>query len=352
METPRWNPFGVLYAVIIATACVMLLLSIPVGIYTVFFTTLSTSIGYANSIGYFPLYIGLLTIAVPVTPTFGTLFLGLTCVYVACIVLAAFQGGGFVRALVATARQGPVALLRNPLSAMIMILGATLLATVILQTFQSSVGVPTGGISGDPFLLFRDLTLSPLIEEIGYRFFLIGVPLAVLLLATHPTARKFLKTLWRPSAAWDAEPNPDPEHIQVPTDTLKNFTIFLIALSSIVFGLAHYLSGAGWDVGKISEAALDGVALGYLYVRYGLHASILFHWAVDYATNAFAFYGQAVYGTSWTANSVYSIVPTIDILIIVGLPGLLFFLNLFLKRVIKPHQVTTEDDSSRQINPA
>ena len=352
METQRWNPFGALYAVIIATACIMLLLSIPVGIYTVFFTTLSTSIGYANHIVSFPLYIGLLTIALPVTPTFGTLFVGLTIVYIACIILAAVQGGGFLRALVAAARQGPVALLTNPLSAMIMILGATLLATVILQTFQSSVGIATGGISGDPFLLFMDLALSPLIEEVGYRFFLIGVPLAVLLLATRPPARKFLKTLWRPSVAWDVEPNPDPDHIPVPTDTLKNFTFFLIALSSIVFGLAHYLSGAGWDVGKVSEAALDGVALGYLYVRYGLHASILFHWAVDYATNAFAFYGQAVYGVSWTANSVYSIVPTIDILIIVGLPGLLFFLNLLLKRIIRPRGQTTADDSSRQINPA
>lgn len=345
MQTPRWNAFGVIYAAIIGLTLIMLVLSIPYGTYAVFFTHLSTSYTYATDIGYLPIYIGLLTISLPVTPSFGLLFLGLTVIYVLCLLLAAVQGGGFGRALTSAAKEGPGALLRNPLSAMIMILGATLLATVILQSFQTAVGVQTGGLSGDSFLLFMDLTISPVIEEIGYRFFLIGVPLFVLLLATRPPVKKLAKTLWRPSDAWEDEPNPDPDHMQVPSTTLRNFTYFLIAFSSIIFGLAHFLSGAGWDAGKISEAALDGVALAYLYVRYGLHASILFHWAVDYATNAFAFYGQGVYGISWTANSNFSLIPTLDVLILVGLPGLLFFVNLFLKRVIRTRTNSSPDES-------
>lgn len=354
METPHWNAVGVVYAAIIGITFVMLVLSIPYGIYAVFYTHLSTStppLTSQTSIGSLPIYIGLLTINLPVTPTFGVLFLGLTGIFVACIILAFAQGGGFGRALLSTMREGIGALMQNPLSSMIMILGATLLATVILQAFQTSVGVQTGGLSGDPFLLLMDFTLSPLIEEIGYRFFLIGVPLAVLLLATRPTAKKLLRTLWRPSAAWEQEAQPDAEHIQVPTDTLKNFTYLLIALSSVIFGLAHYLSGAGWDVGKISEAALDGVALAYVYVRYGIHASILFHWAVDYASNAFAFYAQGVYGISWTANSAYSLIPEYVILFLVGIPGLLYFINIFLKHILKPRHETIADDSSRQINP-
>jgi hypothetical protein len=338
LETTRWNAFGIFYSAIIAATVVMLVLSIPYGIYAVFYTHLSTnSPPYTaqTPIAFFPFYIALLTLELPITPSFGALFLALTSLFAVFLVMSAVQGGGIARAMTASARQGPGALLRNPLSAMIMILGATLLATVLLQYFQTSVGVGTGGLSGDPFLLLMDLTISPLIEEIGYRFFLIGVPLAVLVLATRPPFRKIMKTLWRPSAAWDDEPVPDPEQINMPSNTLKNFTYFLIAFSSILFGLAHWLSGAGWDYGKISEAALDGVALGYLYVRYGLHASILFHWVVDYATNAFAFYGQGVYGVSWTANSVYSLIPTFVILIAVGIPGLLFFLNLAIKWVVR-----------------
>ena len=158
-----------------------------------------------------------------------------------------------------------------------------------------------------------------------------------------------LKALWRPSSAWEGVSGGETEVYSAPT--LKLLVYFLVALSSILFGLAHYLSGAGWDIGKVSEAALDGVALAYLYVRYGLHASIIFHWAVDYASNAFAFYGQAAYGISWTSNSVYSLVPTIDIVFLLGLPGLLYFANRLLKRVINTRGGVSADDSNRQINP-
>jgi len=355
LDNPNWNAFGVVYAAIIGLTIFMLALSVPYGIFSVFYTHLSTSSTPLTSqvlIQFFPIYIGLFTVDLPVMPSFGSLFLALTALYCVLFALAAVQDGGVLSALKSTGREGPVALLRNPLSAMTMILGATLLATVILQLFQTSVGVQTGGLSGDPFLLLMDLTISPLIEEIGYRFFLIGVPLFVLLLVTRPSLSKLAKTLWRPSAAWEVQSDIDPEHAQLNAGTLRTFAYFLVALSSVLFGLAHYLSGAGWDIGKVSEAALDAVALGYLYVRYGLHASMLFHWAVDYATNAFAFYGQGVYGISWTSNSVYSLVPTVDVLILVGVPGLLFFLNLGLKRVIRPRPETAADDSSRQINPA
>ncbi|MDA4132423.1 MAG: CPBP family glutamic-type intramembrane protease, partial [Thaumarchaeota archaeon] len=285
MESPRWNAFGIVYAAIIAFTVVLLVLSIPFGVYAVFFTHLSTTYTYQNLIAYFPIYIGLLEFSLPLRPSFGLLFLSLTALYAVFLVVAGLQGGGLRRAVNEACEEGPRALLRNPLSATTMILGATLLATVVLDLFQTSVGVQTGGLSGDSFLLFLDLTISPLIEEVGFRFFLIGVPVFVLvLLATRPSARKLVKTLWRPSAAWEEGALPGAGQLRVPSDTLKNFAIFLIAVSSILFGLAHYLSGAGWDIGKVSEAALDGVALGYLYVRYGLHASILFHWAVDYAT--------------------------------------------------------------------
>lgn len=351
MDAPRWNVFGILYAAIIAVTAIMLVLSIPYGTYAIFYTHLSASYNAQTLAADLPFYIGLLTVAIPVSPSFGALFLALTVVYCAMLAFSAYGGGGFGRAMLDSAREGPQALLRNPLSATIVLLGATLFATVILQDLQTAAGVGTGGLSGDSFLLFMDLQLSPLIEEIGYRFFLIGVPLAVLLLVTRPKTEKVLRTLWRPSAAWADDPTIDPEHMQFNKSTLRNFTYFLIAFSSILFGLAHYLSGAGWEVGKISEAALDGVALAYLYVRYGLHASIIFHWAVDYASNAFAFYGQGVYGISWTASSNWSNIPTLVIILFVGVPGLILVANVALKWAIRPRAQTAPYDSSRPLNP-
>ncbi len=352
MERPRLNVPGLVYAAIVALTLILFVLSIPFGTYAILSPHLSTSTPpytYQTQIASVPIYIGLFAISLPISPTFGILFASLTVLFAFFLALASVQGGGFVRALKDASREGMGALLRNPLSATIMILGATLLATIILDLFQTSAGVPSGGLSGDPYGLLVSFTLAPLIEEVGFRFFLIGVPLVFVMLLTRSSVTRMLKALWRPSSAWEGVSGGGPEVYSAPT--LRVLVYFLIVLSSILFGLAHFLSGAGWDIGKVSEAALDGVALAYLYVRYGLHASIIFHWAVDYAANAFAFYGQAAYGISWTSNSVYSFVPTIDIVFLLGLPGLVYFASRLLKRVINTRGGVTADDSNRQINP-
>ena len=53
----------------------------------------------------------------------------------------------------------------------------------------------------------------------------------------------------------------------------------LIFASSIMFGYAH-VTGWGWM--KFLPTFLGGLAMGYLYVRFGIHASIIFHFITDY----------------------------------------------------------------------
>ena len=62
---------------------------------------------------------------------------------------------------------------------------------------------------------------------------------------------------------------------------------FTIIGSSLVFGLTHFLSGAGWEIGKISTAMVSGLALGLVYLRYGAYAPILLHWFFNYYFGAF-----------------------------------------------------------------
>jgi hypothetical protein len=322
MDSKRFDVLSVLYAAAVVSVVVMLFAAIPVGFYTVFYLTLSTTYSWHTVIPGVPFYIGLLTIRLPFDPSYGATFAVLTSVCAAFIVLAAYQGGGLLKALRSTPREGVRPLFRNPLSATVIILGASLLATIILDSVQTSAGIATGGISGDPLEFLISFSLAPFIEEIGYRLFLIGVPLFLILVITRSPLSKSLKALWRPSSAWDAKPSTESEKSL--QDSHKLLVYLLIGFSSIVFGLAHYLANSGWDVGKISEAALDGVALAYLYVRYGLHTSIIYHWATDYALNSFAFFGQAAYGIPWTANSVYSLLPAYDVIYFVGIPGLLY----------------------------
>jgi hypothetical protein len=49
-----------------------------------------------------------------------------------------------------------------------------------------------------------------------------------------------------------------------------------------VFGLAHFLLGGGWQLGKVSTALLAGLVFGIVFVAYGAYASILLHWFFDY----------------------------------------------------------------------
>jgi hypothetical protein len=345
LEATRFSIIGSIYAAIVILTLLMLILSIPFGAYAILSPHLSTKYSYNSMVSFIPIYIGLFTVNLPVTPTVGELLFTLTGLYAVLLAVAAAQGGGFVRAIKSSAREGMGAFLRNPLTATIMILGATLLATTVLDLLQTSVGVQTGGLSGDAYSILYTLTLAPLIEEVGFRFFLIGVPLVVVMFLMRGQLGRMAKSLWRPSAAWEGIGAQDPGAAAVPF--LKLLTYFLMVLSSVMFGLAHYLSGSGWDIGKVSEAALDGFALAYLYFRYGLHASIIFHWIVDFASNAFAFYGQAAYGISWTANSSYSLIPALDLIYIVGVPALFYIANLLLKRVMERRKGSSLSETTK-----
>jgi len=56
--------------------------------------------------------------------------------------------------------------------------------------------------------------------------------------------------------------------------------VFLV-LSSAIFSLAHVFS---WDLYKVPPTFVAGLALGYLFLKYGVYASIMLHFFIDYLT--------------------------------------------------------------------
>lgn len=56
--------------------------------------------------------------------------------------------------------------------------------------------------------------------------------------------------------------------------------VVMILASSIIFGYAHYASG--WGAWKIVPATVGGFAFGYLFLKFGLAASIMMHFGTDY----------------------------------------------------------------------
>ena len=115
-------------------------------------------------------------------------------------------------------------------------------------------------------------------EEVVTRFLFLGVPLAMgaLALGSPPSLPEGPRVpAWRHllggTLRWDSH-----------RAMIAVAAIFVIA-SSVIFGLAHV---PGWGWWKFLPTFVGGLAMGYLFVRHGILAAILFHFATDYLAAA------------------------------------------------------------------
>ena len=343
------------FVAIIAFMVAMMFVSFPAGLYTVFGTHLSNNYTASTAVYALNWNFVFATVPIPIGGNLGDAFVIFLAIYFVFLVLAAKQGVGLLRALRSSIAQGYDALFTNPLTATCILLGATGLVTVLVDTLQSNAGISTGTLSGDPFSLLVDFTLAPLLEETTFRLIMLGVPVVVLslILLRDFSPVKAARVLWRPSSFWDVDeteesysprtfndtgPSIFPEHSEdsLKVRAMKPVVYVFLVLSSVIFGYAHFASGAGWGPGKISEAALAGLALGYLYVKYGFHTNVLLHWSINYVGTIFSFLGQGLYGVPWTSNtgSYLDVVPTVEMVFLLGVPSTLIVLNELLKRLL------------------
>lgn len=71
------------------------------------------------------------------------------------------------------------------------------------------------------------------------------------------------------------------------TFKLDRASFFFLCFSSLVFALAHV---SGWDFYKVIPVFVTGLALGYLFLKFGLWASILFHLSFNYISVILGFF--------------------------------------------------------------
>lgn len=344
------------FAAVALFTIAMMLVSFPAGFYTVFFTDLSSKYAASTIVTGFDIYLFFVVVRIPIAGSVGTVFVFCLVVYFVFFVFAAKQGAGVLGALRASLSEGYGALFTNPLVATLVLLGATALMTIVLDTVQTNSGIATGSLSGDPLLLLLDFTMAPLLEESSFRLLLLGVPVLILALVLFRdvSLRGVARVLWRPSSSWDVDESDgvvtrrsfldaDPSvFVGYDSDSLKAramkpIVYVFLALSSFLFGFAHYASGSGWGPGKISEAALAGLALGYLYIKYGFHTSVMLHWSINYVGTIYSFLAQGLFGVPWTSNtgSLLDVVPTLDIVGLLGIPGTLILAHALLKHVAR-----------------
>ncbi len=150
-----------------------------------------------------------------------------------------------------------------------MVLFLDILVVFIMRMF--SVKTPSIGIENTP-LYFQMLSLlhASVYEEIVTRLAFIGIPV-------------FIWRLLRRNKYGD---NVKFWHIFGGTNRFETPEITFILISAAIFGIAHTPAWGWW---KFVPTFIAGIAMGYLYVKYGMHMSILMHFTTDFMTIPMAF---------------------------------------------------------------
>jgi len=169
---------------------------------------------------------------------------------------------------------------------------------LVQEEFGVTIEMP---VSENELIRFFDITKAPLIEEIGFRVVLIGLPLYVIS-SNQTSFRHFFKALWHPH-----------KNLKV-VDTKK--VLVLIIMVSFLFAIAHIISDEGWSSGKLTQALASGIIIGWAYYRHGLVAALLIHWATNYFIFSYAYLISEMNSISLDHAFSHSLLTTIEILIV------------------------------------
>jgi hypothetical protein len=287
----------------------------------------------------------------PIALNVGLVFLFLWGVFAFCLV-AAWEFRENFHEVIKKGFSRPIKkLFDNWLFVMPVITSMLLTAVIAIHSFQEAHGVPTGDIPlpSNSFETLFELSYAALIEEIGFRVTPIG---AFLIIYLFWVGRKNAVTLslgQRLKLFLMAPLFPDEAKKMVGVKTVSDFGVrggislgewVMVFFTSIVFGLAHYLSGGGWEIGKITSASVVGLAMGLTYLLYGAQASILLHWFFNY-------YNYAYYFASELYTSVFITFVMIDfITIILGVLGWLAVMVLGLYKIFRAVAKRVESKSA------
>jgi len=145
---------------------------------------------------------------------------------------------------------------------------STLITTVIVLITISTgtdISTPDFGSQLGQFFSFANAAVW---EEIVSRLVYIGLPMLII-----------TRLVYKKKGGFDC---------LIGGFGMSKVAIVFIVISAIIFGLAHYpgWEGQSW---KVIEVAISGLFFGYVFVRFGLYASILLHFVNDYLSTI-AFY--------------------------------------------------------------
>ena len=317
----------------------------------------ATTVNFSN-----PLTIWILNIPVGIYTelNLGAIFLGLWLVFAACFVAAWKLRKSLPTVIKESVHKPTRKLFSNCLFAMPVINSMTLICVMIIQSIQETGGIPTGTppSQGDMFLVLFDRSYASVNEEIGFRLIPIGLFLILYMFVTKKKAGEFSLTQ-KIKLFFATLLFPDTAKRMVGAKTVEEHglrggislgEVGIVVFTAVIFGLAHYNPGVSWEIGKISSAAFTGLALGLVYLVYGIHASIIMHWFFNVYSTTYVLISDLYPATTPFVNAIWLIT------LVLGIVGLLGAANIGVLKLItaienrnknKENQAT----SSQQVSP-
>ena len=263
-------PFTALLSIIFG----LLLISFPIGIYIVFETNIGNEINYDYPITHLDIFHETNFYQSSFDLSIGDVFVFLWVFYLVIFVISILgPKQSFLKSISSLISMGHYDVKLNYMFAITKWLSVLVLISALINFIQESFGIITVPPLGDNNLIqFFYVSLAPLLEEFIFRILLVGIPLFVIY-SGRASLRYFLKCLWTPTSL---------------NILNSKKAIFIIVFVGIAFGFAHIAFGDSWSEGKFAQATAGGIILGWVYLRYGIVASLLIHWATNYFIFAYA----------------------------------------------------------------
>ena len=270
LQNKIYQCIGIPHTALISIILFLMILSFPIGAYLVFNSEIGDDITYEYPMSDLSIFLAGIGFQVPVEFELGDGFIVLWCLFLILFAVAIFgPKKSFVNVLQSIISVGKYNQLQdNYIITVIKWFSILVVVSGIIISVQEFFGISVEKTEAPNQLIqFFQVLLAPLIEEIGFRVILVGLPLFALY-SYKSSLRLFVKSLWRPS-----------HHLHI-TDLKK--PLLIIVIVGIFFGVSHIITGDAWNTGKFVQATASGLIIGWVYFKYGLAPAILIHWAANY----------------------------------------------------------------------
>jgi membrane protease YdiL (CAAX protease family) len=293
----------------------LMILSFPLGAYAIFNSDIGNDIDYSFPLEKFDIFIAGVNVQIPIEYEIGDVFAVFWSIFIILFIIT-FLGPrkNFVKTIGDILSNEKNSLIDNYMFNIIKWFSILVLLSAVITIIQENFGITTEPPDTvNDLILFLQISIAPITEEIGFRLILIGIPL--FLIYSHKSSIKFFfKSLWSPYSTL---------HIYD-----KKKAIAIIIVVGIFFGVAHIISGEPWTAGKMLQASISGIIIGWVYFRYGLAAAIILHWATNYFIYSYLFLISEINGISVQNASSHSMIDTFEAILIVS--GMISITMLFL----------------------